>query len=115
MEVVDGHAGGFTDVEGEPVAGLVHALRAAHLASEGEEGGQGLGVARLDLAGVGDVFAGDDEDVHGRAGVDIADSEGVLVFGDPLDGDVARSHVAEEAVGHGRILAGGERAANATA
>ena len=115
MEVVDGHTCGFTDVEGEPVAGLVHALLAANLAGEGEEGGKGLGVARLDLAGVGNVFAGDDEDVHGRARVDIADSEGVLVLGDPLDGDIPRGHVAEEAVGHGRILAGGERAANATA
>ena len=112
---MNGHAGIVAHVEGEPVAGLVDAFKAPDLAGEGEEPGERPGVAGLELAGVGDVLAGDDESVNGGAGVDIANGERVVVLGDPLDGNIARGHVAKEAVGHGGILAGGERAASAGA
>lgn len=109
---MDGHAGVVADVEGEPVARVVDALGTPNLAGEGEEPAEGLGVAGLDLASIGDVFAGNDEGVDGGAGANVADGEGMVVLGDPIDGDIARGHVAEEAIGHGRILAGGDRAAN---
>ena len=112
---MNGHAGGVADVEGKPVARLVNALGAADLAGEGEEPGERFGVTRFDLARVCDVLAGNHEGVDGGSRVDVANGEGVVVLGDPLDGDVARGHVAEEAVGHGPILAGGERAASAEA
>ena len=113
--MVDGHAGRIADVEGEPVSGFVNALGATDLAGEGEEPGECFGVTRFYLARVCDVLAGNDEGVDGGAGIDVADGEGAVVLGDPVDGNVARGHVAEEAVGHGPILAGGDRAASAGA
>ena len=112
---MNGHAGGVADVEGKPVTRLVNALGAANLAGEGEEPGERFGVTRFDLARVCDVLAGNHEGVNRGSRVDVANGEGVVVLGDPLDGDVARGHVAEEAVGHWPILAGGERAASAEA
>ena len=112
---MDGHAGRIADVEGEPVSGFVNALGATDLAGEGEEPGECFGVTRFYLARVCDVLAGNDEGVDGGAGIDVADGEGAVVLGDPLDGDIARGHIAKEAVGHGPILAGGERAASAGA
>ena len=110
--MVDGHTGVIAHVEGEPVARLVHTLGAPDVTGKGEESGEGFGVARFDFAGVGDVLAGDDEGVDRGAGVDVSDGEGVVVLSDPIDRDVPRSHVAEEAVRHGRILAGGDRPAS---
>ena len=69
VEVVDGHAGVVADVEGEAVAGLVHAFGAAHFVGERKESGERLRMASPDFTGVGDVLAGDDEGVDGGARV----------------------------------------------
>lgn len=101
MEVVDGHAGGVADVECEAVAGLPDAFDAGDVFCEDEHASEGFGVAPLDLAGALDVGFWDDEAMDGSAGVDVADGEGVGIFGYFCDGDFAPLHAAKEAVRHG--------------
>src|SRR5688572_27125882 len=100
VQVVDGHARMVADVEGHAVAVLEDTLEARDLGGEREHPREHVAVHPLDVSSILDVLAWDDEVVHGRAGVDVADGEGVVVLSDAFDCDLARGHAAEEAIGH---------------
>lgn len=106
VEVVDGHPGGIADVEGEAVALFPHAFHAGDILGEDEEAREHFGVVPFEIAGVIHVLFGDDQAMDRGARVDIADGEGVVVFGDTVDGDFAPVHAAEEAILHAAIVAG---------
>ena len=57
VEVRDGHAGVFADVEGEAIAAVGDALRFGDLVRDSEHAGERGGVVVSDVTGVGDVLS----------------------------------------------------------
>jgi len=67
--------------------------------------GQQAGIGAGERGQVRIVILGDDQDMRGRLGIDITKCEGTATFSHPLGRDVTRDDLAEEAVGHGAIVA----------
>lgn len=102
MEVRHGVAAVVADVAHEAVAAVGQALGRRHLLGQEVHRRQILGVLGLQLVGVGDVRARDDEHVCRHRRVDVAEGVGALALGHLRAGDVAGQDLAEEAVvGHG--------------
>src|SRR5688572_23502234 len=87
VQVVDRLTAFLADVEGEPVAALVDVEVASELVGDADHvSQQGTVVDRVELAGGGDVVAGDDQDMDGRAGGDVGDGEDEAVLVEHVDG-----------------------------
>jgi hypothetical protein len=98
VQVMDRHAGVLTHVEGEPVAALEQPLAVGDLLRHGDHARHGGAVPGVHVARVGDVLLRDDQDVDGRARVDVADREHQLVVVQLRHVHGARGHPAEQAV-----------------
>ena len=112
VDVVDGLAALIADVECEPVASLADALRLREPVRHRGHAPQQRPLLLLHVSHASDVDFGDDQQMHRRARVDIADGEAEVVVVQLLDGHLAGDHVAEEAVcGHAprSIRRGGRR------
>lgn len=107
VEVIDGHAGGGADVEGEAVAAFVDAFVFGDFGGGGEHAGDEGAMLAFDVAGVGDVLFGEDHEVDGGARVDVEDGDDEVVFVEAVGFDFAGDDAAEDAVvRHGGIIRG---------
>ncbi len=91
MEVGDAFAavGTVVDHEAESFFAAEDALRSGYFLGGEEEVAEEIAVFRGSFADPGDEFLGDDEDVDGRLGRDIAEGEAEVVFEDDVGGDLA--------------------------
>lgn len=89
----------------EAVTGLGHALLPGHLRGEREHLRGESWVSLCHRRHIVVMVRRDDEHVHGCLGLDIAEGDRAITARDDLSGDVARADAAEEAIGHGVILA----------
>ena len=100
VEVEMGHGVGgvLAHVEHEPVAALGDALVLGHRRAATTMSARTSASVVLDGGGVVDVAAGDDEDVHRRLGVQVAEGHGVVGPCDDVGGEVPGDDAAEDAV-----------------
>lgn len=101
---MDRHPGRITDIEGQPVSRFPHPFHPRDFLREHEETAQQLGMVPLKLTCVIDVHFRDDETMHWRSRIHIADREGVFVLRDLVDRRFATVHPAKKAVLHAWIV-----------
>lgn len=99
VEMFDGLAAVCAGVDDGAVA-VVQALLGGDLSGSGEQLAEECGGFAAELAGeeqTRDVFAGDDQNVHGRLRVDIREGDDVRVLVEQLRGDGTVDDLAKEA------------------
>ena len=98
----DGLAAVGAGVDDEAVAAF-EVLGAGDLGGGGEQFAEQGGVLGQGVGMGGDVALRDDEDVHGRLGVDVGEGEGVGIVVQARDGNCSGDDLAEEAVRFGDV------------
>ena len=100
VKVGDGFAGIGPVVDDEAKAGLMNAEGAGDFDSLQEKVAEGFLVGLGGIGDAGDRFPGNDENVAGRAGIDIAKGKDDVVFIDDLGRDFASGNFFEKGFAH---------------
>lgn len=103
VEMGNCHPTVLADVEGETEAASCHTLGFRERGGDGEHPGERRAMRIAQRARVGDVLLRQDQQVDGRARIDVTKREDQIVVMQLVDGDRAGGHPAEEAVvGHAK-------------
>lgn len=101
MEVEDALPGVRPNIEHQPVAAIGQPFFPGDAVRGAKEGGEQLGIERVRFIDAADVVARNHQDVRRRLGMDVAESDDLIVLIDDLSWDLARRDAAERALGDG--------------